>query len=130
MNLIIHLFLFCQIIHSLAANNQNIKIHSNGRRRRQDKDSDDDSYELDSESGNEDSLSVLSDFIDKTSFTKSSETNPLPTFISEEFSDMSIDTSAFSLDFKCPFMQYGCIEENQSYCEVDMLVLTLPSKYF
>ena len=85
-----------------------------------------DSYEPDSESGNE----ALSDFIDKTSFTKSSETNPLPTFISEEFSDMSIDTSAFSLDFKCPFMQYGCIEENQSYCEVDMLVLTLPSKYF
>ena len=69
-----------------------------------------DNYEPDSESGNEDSLSALSDFIDKTSFTKSSETNPLPTFISEEFSDMSIDTSAFSLDFKCPFMQYGCIE--------------------
>ena len=48
-----------------------------------DKDSDDDSYEADSESGNNDSLSALSDFIIKTSFTKSSDTNPLPTFISE-----------------------------------------------
>ena len=105
-------------------------IYTAAEDKEEDSDPDDDSYEPDSESGNEESSSDLSDFLDETSFAKGSDTNPLPTFISEGFSEMSIDNNAFSVDFKCPFMQYGYIEQNQSYCEVDMLVLTLSSKYF
>ena len=79
-------------------------IYTAAEDKEEESDSDDDSYEPDSESGNEESSSDLSDFLDETSFAKGSDTNPLPTFIAEGFCEMSIDNNAFSVDFKCPFM--------------------------
>ena len=93
-------------------------------------DEDADSYQPDSESGIDDLLSDLSDFIDDTSSMKKQQNPPLYTFIAEGFSDISIDINAFSLNLKCPYMQYRYIEENQSFYEVDILVLTMSSKYF
>ena len=85
-------------------------------------DEDADSYQPDSESGIDDLLSDLSDFIDDTSSMKKQQNPPC---IRSSLKDLAIP-----LNLKCPYIQYGYIEENQSFYEVDILVLTMSSKYF
>ena len=43
---------------------------------------------------------------------------------------MNIADHSFSTEFKAPFIQYGYIDDDQKYIDIDFLVMTFPKKMF
>ena len=116
--------------------------------KKDDNSDDEEDYSPDCESGNdeesdEDDISGLVDdlsFLNNKSkaservsdiIDKMAKANSNGSSVTEDFARLNVgEGDNFSTEFKAPFIQYGYIEDNQKYIDIDFLVMTLPKKMF